>query len=182
MVKGVVYKVFSRQAGKGTAYSIKLDGDENYYGCGFKSPGNLDGKYVSFEAGKNAKGYWEADLKTLTVMDNVPSVANKSVSANSKDAYWSGREERDLVNDRQRHVGASVNTAIAFVELLTKVDAIKQAKSQSDRADILFDMVVYYAGKFQKLAEGEESKPEPASAAEAAGSQDEGSGNAGDWS
>lgn len=182
MVKGVVYKVFSRQVGKGTAYSIKIDGDDNYYGCGFKNPGNLDGKYVSFDAGKNAKGYWEADLKTLTVMDTAPVVANKSVPSSAKDAYWSAKEERDLVNDRQRHIGASVNTAIAFVELLTKADAIKQAKSQSDRADILFDLVVYYSGKFQKLAEGEEAKPEVNSAAEAAGSQDEGSGNAGDWS
>lgn len=172
MVKGLVYKVFSRQAGRGTAYSIKLDGDETYYGCGFKNPGNLDGKYVSFEAGKNAKGYWDANLATLTVLDSAPQVANKSVAsatAGGKDDYWRRKEERDLVNDVQRHIGASANTAIAFVDLLLKTDSVAVPTKKADRADIIFDLVAHYATKFQSLSEGAKpADPKPADESPAA--------------
>ena len=150
MVKGLVYKVFSRQAGRGTAYSIKLDGDAEYYGTGFKSPGNIEGKYVTFEAGKNAKGYWEVDLSSLRVMETDAKVAAKEVGdVLTKDTYWNRKEERDVLNDKLRNVGASTNTAIAFVELLLKAEAIQIPTKKPDREKAIAELVSYYAAKFR---------------------------------
>jgi hypothetical protein len=150
MVQGIVYKVFSRQVGRGTAYSIKLDGDDRYYGAGFTRPAIEAGDSVKFSVRQNAKGYWDADLKTLVKQDQTPKVMTNSVGNMSKDDYWRRKEERDLKNDEARNVGAARNTAIAFVDLLAKHDAIAwPAKAkQGDKEQHLVNLVEYYAGMY----------------------------------
>jgi len=150
IIKGIVYKIFSRPAGRGTAYSIKLDGNDTYYSAGFKDPGLGAGDSVQFEAAQNEKGYWQADIKSLRKVDPEPQVANKSVAGVAgKDDYWSRKEQRDLANDNARNVGASTNTAIAFVELLLKSDAIKIPTKMQDREEVIAGLVDYYAKKFR---------------------------------
>ena len=157
IVKGVVYKVFDREVntkrGKAKAYSIKLDGDDNYYGVGFTNPNLTAGDYVSFDAGKNAQDYWQADPKSIRKMDREPTEARTNVASvvKGKDDYWNRKEARDLENDHKRNVGASLNTAIDFVELLLKAEAIQIPTKKSDREKIMSDLVIYYANKFRNL-------------------------------
>lgn len=160
MAKGVVYKIFERAAGRGKAYSIKLDGDQNYYGTGFKAPGCKAGDYVEFEADKNAKGYWEAKLDSIRVLDSQPVEAAKAVGkVIGKDDYWTRKESRDLENDNRRNVGASLNTAIEFVELLLKAEAVKLPAKIPDREEAIRNLVVYYSTKFRTLETGTTEEP-----------------------
>lgn len=151
IVKGVVYKIFSRPAGRGTAYSIKLDGNDTYFNAGFKDPGLNQGDSIQFEAGLNAKGYWEANLQSLRKVDPEPVVHTNASTTKvlGKDDYWTRKEQRDLVNDNARNVGASTNTAIAFVELLLKAEAVKIPAKTADREVVIAELVDYYAKKFR---------------------------------
>jgi hypothetical protein len=144
-IKGVVYKVFTRPAGRGTAYSIKLDGDAVYYGTGFKAPPVTAGQYISFEASKNARGHWDAEMDTIKILPNEVQVQTTGSGMSiTKDDYWKRKEDRDLLNDKLRNVGARTNTAIAFVELLIKADAVKLPAKQSDREEVIAGLVKHY--------------------------------------
>jgi hypothetical protein len=166
IVKGVVYKVFSRPAGRGTAYSIKLEGNDVYYGCGFKDPGLNPGDAVQFEANLNAKNYWEVDPKSIRKLDSTPVIHNptarQAVAVNGKDDYWTRKEQRDIANDVARNIGASTNTAISFVELLLKAEAVKLPAKIADREQVLAELVSYYAKKFRgESTEDEAPTPTP---------------------
>lgn len=52
-VKGKVWKVYQKEWKNKTLYTIKIDGNDTYYRCGEKDPGNLTGKVVEFEAGED---------------------------------------------------------------------------------------------------------------------------------
>lgn len=62
---GQVWKIFERAGKYGKMYSIKLDGDDNFYGCKSKDPrkewGIDEGDMVEFEYSMNAKGYTDVD-------------------------------------------------------------------------------------------------------------------------
>lgn len=161
MVEGVVYKVFDRATKFGKMYSIKLTDDPNYYGTGRTAPPVSEGAKVQFVAKQNERGYWDADPKSFKVVEASVSVApsaRSSVKVNAKDDYWTRKEERDLLNDKLRNVGAARNTAIEFVKFLVAQEAITLPTKKADKADALLALVEHYRVEFQKT---EETKAEP---------------------
>lgn len=167
MVKGKVFKVSGKQFQFGMLYSIKLDGNPTYYSTGKDKPRCKDGDYVQFEEYQNVAGYWNAKPESVLVLDETPQVSTgASVKTAyqggvSKDDYWARKEARDLENDKARNVGASRNTAIAFVDLLQKSEALKLPTKQSEKADVLFEYVEHYAQKFQAANPAPEAPVEP---------------------
>lgn len=148
MIKGVVQKITKN----GPAYNIKVD--EQWYGCGFNKPAFTEGTMLKFEVIQ--KGKWvNVDQDSLEVLGEAPlpekkkTVAYSSQTSNSgKDDYWTRKEERDLKNDLDRHIGATRNTAIAFVDLLVRNEALKLPAAKDAKADALFQAVEYYASLF----------------------------------
>ena len=149
MIKGVVQKITKN----GPAYNIKVD--EQWYGCGFNKPAFSEGSMIKFEAIQ--KGKWvNVDQESLEVLGDAPLPEKKKVvdyssqvtSTTTRDEYWARKEERDIKNDLDRHVGATRNTAIAFVDLLVRNEALKLPASKDAKADALFQAVEYYASLF----------------------------------
>jgi hypothetical protein len=150
MIKGTVSKV--RQNGRW--YSMLVD--KTWYGLGSNKPSFSEGQMVQFEASQNGD-FMNADFKTIKVMGaGIPTksapTASRTVHANEKDDYWRKKEERDLHNDKMREIGAGRNTAIAFVDLLMKNNAIKLPTNTAKAADAIFEAVEYYRLKFEAIA------------------------------
>lgn len=175
-VSGTVQRVNKN----GRFYSICVD--DEWFGTGSTRPDADEGSMVEFEAERNGK-YWNADMSTFSVLDapkKAKKFENKKASYSSsgrsesfsgkedyaaKQDYWKNKEERDIKNDLLRNVGAGRNTAIAFVELLMKADAIKLPATQNKKADALFEAVEYYRVKFEN-AGNEETSPDPSTSVE----------------
>jgi hypothetical protein len=159
MVEGTVYKIFEKPTKFGKMYSVKLMDDPNYYGTGKIAPPVREGAKVQFTAGQNERGYWDADPKSFKVVEASVSVApsaRSSVKVNAKDDYWTRKEERDLLNDKLRNIGAARNTAIEFVKFLVAQEAVTLPSKKADKADALLALVEHYRVEFQKV---EEAKP-----------------------
>ena len=139
VVSGVVKYVNGANAGG--FYSIKVDTMEQPIGVGKYPPKCKVGDTVEFTYSNNARGYPNADFKSLKVVSSSqpqPAQARVSPAATpsavagvpmSKDDYWRNKETRDLVNeirrDRERTVTqneirhqAARNAAIEFMRLL----------------------------------------------------------------
>lgn len=162
MIKGTVTRVHKN----GRFYSILVD--EVWYGVGSNKPDFDEGVMVEFEATKNGR-YWNADPDTINVLGKAkksfskPQVSGSRVAAGGdREDYWKNKEARDIKNDKQREIGASRNTAIAFVELLLKTEALKLPAKQADKADAVLAAVEYYTNWFMTHApDGEEADNNP---------------------
>lgn len=165
VVKGVVYKIGTKRGTTKTGrpytlYSIKLDGDERYFGAGFQDPGAAEGETISFEVKPDGK-FWNLDPSTIKRHKSDPVVVSKSVASNmSKDDYWKRKEDRDLLNDKLRNEGARRNTAIAFVELLFKTESLKLPTKIPDREAYILEMVNKYSEEFSSEPVTEEVEAE----------------------
>lgn len=174
MITGIVDKVLTKAWNGKTFYSLALVNDK-IYGFGMFKPSANVGDTVSFEAKENAKGYMEADKTTLKVTKGESKVVSGgSVRASSmmgKDDYWSRKEARDIENDKLRTIGASRNTAIAWVDLLIKAEALKLPTKVSEREDALALLLDEYTNRFMGVepktaAEAGSDEPEAPAAAE----------------
>jgi hypothetical protein len=179
MVKGVVDRV-SEKAGKfGTMYSVKLRDTDTWYGLKGAKPRFVEGNLIEFEAHQNARGYWDADGRSVRVLEATVAAAPAARAVAGaqpvgKDDYWKRKEERDLTNDQLRNIGAARNTAIAFVDLLAKYEAVKLPKTQADREKALLAAVEHYRKEFmsevvEEPVEESEEIPYEAPAAAAGG-------------
>lgn len=65
---GVVGIVNKRPGKYGPMYSIKLEGDETWYGTKSTEPSCKQGETVEFNFAVNARGYSDADLSSLVVL------------------------------------------------------------------------------------------------------------------
>lgn len=163
MVSGVVDRISERDGKFGKMYSIKLRDNDVWYGLKGYRPGAVkQGQVVEFEAAQNARGYWDADGKNIRVLQDavVEAPAARAVARGAtvtKDDYWRRREERDVVNDQLRNIGAARNTAIAFVDLLAKYEGLKLPTKQADREKALLEAVEHYREEFMS---GVEQEPE----------------------
>lgn len=175
MAEGVVYKVFERPGKFGTMYSIKLNDDANYYGTGKARPPVKEGQKIQFSAAQNARGYWDADVNSIKVVEATVSAAPSARSVAGKDDYWNRKEERDLVENARRHEGASRNTAIEFVKFLVEQEALPVPAKKAEKADALLEYVEHYKAIFMGEVGKEESN---ASATEAAPVE---TAEGGDW-
>jgi 2C-methyl-D-erythritol 2,4-cyclodiphosphate synthase len=156
MVEGVVYRVFEKPTKFGKMYSVKLMDDPQYYGTGRNAPPVREGQQVQFNASQNERGYWDADVKSFKVVEASVSAApsaRSSIKVNAKDDYWTRKEERDLLNDKLRNIGAARNTAIEFVKFIVAQEAVTLPTKKADKADALLALVEHYRAEFQKVEE-----------------------------
>lgn len=161
LVEGVVERTSEKPGKFGTMYSVKLRNSDTWYGLkGAKYQPFKNGQKVEFDAAQNQRGYWDADSKSVRVLEDVVAEAPAAAAVGrsnyiSKDDYWSRKEERDLKNDHLRNVGAARNTAIAFVDLLAKYEAVKLPAKQAEREAALLEAVETYKEEFMKGVESE---------------------------
>jgi len=146
-VKGVVEVISNR----GKAYNIKVDG--NWYGFGFESPGFEEGTVVEFEV--KANGKWKnVDNDTLKVLGKstapAPKADNKSSGSTggSREDYWSKKEERDVVVQRQICYQAARNSALTFLEVLLSAECLRLPAKVADRAEVMEGALKHYTEVF----------------------------------
>jgi hypothetical protein len=190
-VEGVVKRVFTKNWQDKTFYSLALTNQEGLFGFGPTNPNAHPGDKVTFVSKTNAKGYLEAEKGTLKVTKGVEEVrSNDSVGAVgasavpssyvSKDTYWANKEARDVINDSKRELGASRNTAIAFIDLLVKHEAIKLpagAKREGFLVALLEDYTATFMGIEKDRTAVVEKAAKPAKKAE----ETEAAEDADDW-
>ena len=152
-IEGVVQKVSSRPAGRGTAYSIQVEG--SYYGCGFQPPACSEGDYVSFQIEQNNRGYWNVS-GNIEVKSGGNPAPQKQASAkgpqtgNSRDQYWQEKEQRDIANQKIIQYQSSRNAAIELVRTAVENDALSLGTKKADKFDILVSIVDEITDKFEK--------------------------------
>lgn len=148
----------------GKAFNAKVDlgSEQKWYGCGFAKPAFAVGTNISFDVKVNGK--WEnIDQDSVQVVAQgpvakAPATASGKSSYAAKDDYWNRKEERDVQNDKNREIGASRNTAIAFVNLLIQNKGLdlSKVKKAGEIEGIIFQAVEYYAEVFRGDAQGPE--------------------------
>jgi hypothetical protein len=174
---GVVGKHFAKQWQNKTFWSFTLKGQDGFFNMGMKKP-PAEGSSVEFEATLNNKGYNEVEAKSIKFrQDGEPSTASIRGSASSrggsgggglsKDEYWQRKEDRDLVNDSLRELGASRNTAIALIDLMFKHEAIK-LPAQAKREEFVWELLNRYTEKLMNKPKTEDKVPDSEGSAEAA--------------
>lgn len=187
MVSGVIQRVNDKQWNGKTFYSFALSGQDGWYNTGMKRPPAI-GTSVRFNDKTNNKGYKEVDGSIEIVQDQtagaaptVGTVAAKAAgggNANSG-AYWDRKEARDITNDAARELGASRNTAIAFIDLALKNEVIK-LPAQAKREEFLWTLLDKYTNKLMGKEEAiSETHPERLVASSTASTTDPQSD---DWS
>lgn len=173
MISGIVDRVGEKSMANGRKlYSIKLQNNPTWFGTKFSHPGVSQGQQVEFEAAQNERGYWDVRPGTIKAKADAPAVTGPAVRqtfTNAKDDYWTRKEERDLVENERRHEGASRNTAIAFVDLLLKNNALAVPSKKAELADAILKYVETYKEQFMgvnKVNEAEKAEDTPVEAAE----------------
>jgi len=160
MIQGVIGRVRDSQFGSKIFYSFALNGQEGWYGTGTKKPPR-EGTSVRFNEKTNAKGYKEVDggIEILTdgqvaPAGNISSTTGaQPTQSKGQSAYWDRKETRDLVNDAARELGATRNTALAFIDLGLKYEVFKlpAAAKREEFLKTLWD-------KYTKELMGKETK------------------------
>ena len=157
-IRGVVSKVSSNQFNGKTLWSLRLQGDNNYYNTGERPPHVHEGASIEFETKLSPSGKHSVLLETIRpwesggVMQAAPANVIRR-SADPKDTYWADKELRDKRNDLLRELGASRNTAIAFIELLVKTEALKLPAKVGDREAVIWDALEHYTKKLMGIKE-----------------------------
>ena len=118
--EGTLEKIFEKaittRRGKKNVYSLKIDGNDNWFDCGFEKPAVEEGKYVQFEAERNDKGYWKVDKSGVIEIER-PKSATVSTS---EDGGGTGQPqtsyEKEIRYNYRFAFGVSQEYALACLE------------------------------------------------------------------
>lgn len=165
IAQGNVVEVVQRPWKNKVFYSLKLANDGQLYGFGPTNPMTRTGDRVLFEWTNNERGYPTADPSSLKVekaeTHTSTAAPARAVVSMGKDDYWSRKEARDIENDKLRALGASRNTAIAWIDFLVKAEAVKLPAKQADREEALNALLDDYTRTFMGLEKEEPGSDEP---------------------
>src|SRR5688572_1310279 len=108
MVSGIVNTLEKNKYG---FYNFTLINDDIKYGAGKFPPKFSEGDFVEFEAKQNEKGFWNIDNRSVRASKPTESVqtavkAAAAAAPQTKDQYWARKEERDIITDEKREIGA----------------------------------------------------------------------------
>lgn len=122
-VSGVVKWVGSKAVRNSTLWSFSIEGNNEFFRCGFTKPNINRGDNVTFEYEVNQYGN-QVNAKDIRVLAGAPPQAAPSASAapytpqaGSKDDYWKKKEENDVVKDASIQYMACTNTAVSILKL-----------------------------------------------------------------
>jgi hypothetical protein len=102
-VSGVVKWVGSKAVRNSTLWSFSVEGNTEFFRCGFTKPNINKGDNVTFEYEVNQYGN-QVNAKDIRVLGAAPPQATRAapaqqMSGGSKDDYWKKKEENDVVKD-----------------------------------------------------------------------------------
>lgn len=137
-VKGKVWKVYQKQWKNKTLYTIKIDGNDTYYRCGEKDPGNIAGKVVEFEAGEDTGSGAQVKGK-VTIVDS--STSGKSSGGGGGGGY-------DPQKDNRIQYQSSRKDALEMVKILLDKGGVKLPSKTADIAEVIEGLVDHYTAQF----------------------------------
>lgn len=127
VISGVIQAIETRDVSGGKkAYSIRVGGEA--YGAGLYAPKAKEGDYVTFNLDES-RGYKNVERGSLKV-GKAPAGAAAAPAASTYVAPKGGFDARQDAISRQ----AASNTAISFMELLFKAEALPLGKTKRQEA------------------------------------------------
>ena len=138
---GTVEKIFDKtiatKRGKRQVFSVKIDGNDAWFGAGFDKPSVVEGDYVQFEGSQNEKGFW--DIKGDIIKIERPASAAKPAASPGSGESVTSYEKEIRYNYRFAYATAQeLATTLAAQGLLpTSGKAAKKAVSYDDIAQFI---------------------------------------------
>ena len=147
-VSGVVKWVGSKAVRNSTLWSFSIEGNNDFFRCGFTKPNINRGDNVTFEYEVNQYGN-QVNAKDIRVLAGAPPQAAPSASAapytpqaGSKDDYWKKKEENDVVKDASIQYMACTNTAVSILKLAQDAGVLTLgAGAKANKLDTLLQQV-----------------------------------------
>ena len=92
---GIVAVVNERPGKYGPMFSLKLEGDETWYGTKSTRPEVNDGDSIEFNFSVNPRGYSDADVNSISVVEAAPEGTTSAEAANVTPVATAGRAAFD---------------------------------------------------------------------------------------
>ena len=114
------------------AMIVNIDGDERRFGTGRDNPeGKVGiGSLIKFDANKNDKGYWQAELNTVVLVDKAPDTGGTAMPTPS-------RPPAPGIKDLVIQLQSCRNSAIDTVRLLLSEGALKLPTALNKKYDVI---------------------------------------------
>ena len=145
-VSGVVKWVGSKAVRNSTLWSFSIEGNTEFFRCGFTKPNINKGDNVTFEYEVNQYGN-QVNAKDIRVLGSAPPQVTRSapaqqMSSGSKDDYWKKKEENDVVKDASIQYMACTNTAVSILKLAQDAGVLTLgAGAKANKLDTLLQQV-----------------------------------------
>ncbi len=146
-VSGVVKWVGSKAVRNSTLWSFSVEGNTEFFRCGFTKPNINKGDNVTFEYEVNQYGN-QVNAKDIRVLGSAPPQAARPTPApqvfggGSKDDYWKKKEENDVVKDASIQYMACTNTAVSILKLAQDAGVLTLgAGAKANKLDTLLQQV-----------------------------------------
>lgn len=145
-VSGVVKWVGSKAVRNSTLWSFSIEGNTEFFRCGFTKPNINKGDNVTFEYEVNQYGN-QVNAKDIRVLGAAPPQATRAapvqqMSGGSKDDYWKKKEENDVVKDASIQYMACTNTAVSILKLAQDAGVLTLgAGAKANKLDTLLQQV-----------------------------------------
>ena len=145
-VSGVVKWVGSKVVRNSTLWSFSVEGNTEFFRCGFTKPNINKGDNVTFEYEVAQYGN-QVNAKDIRVLGSAPPQAARSapaqqMSGGSKDDYWKKKEENDVVKDASIQYMACTNTAVSILKLAQDAGVLTLgAGAKANKLDTLLQQV-----------------------------------------
>jgi hypothetical protein len=136
---GVVSKILDNNWGNKVLYTIMLDGDPTYYGCGEDNPrahGAQEGGTVSFEWKENAKGKAVVTKGSVVASNDAPAQAEAApVPSASNAAPAADYRQKSIIFQSSR------KDAIELVSLALNLGAVALPKTVAKQFEFIESLV-----------------------------------------
>ena len=147
-VSGVVKWVGSKAVRNSTLWSFSIEGNTEFFRCGFTKPNINKGDNVTFEYEVNQYGNQvnAKDIRILGVAGistpNTGATVTRIAAPGSKDDYWKKKEENDVVKDASIQYMACTNTAVSILKLAQDAGVLTLgAGAKANKLDTLLQQV-----------------------------------------
>ncbi len=144
-VTGVVKWVGSKAVRNSTLWSFSIEGNDEFFRCGFTQPKISKGNSVTFEYEVNQYGN-QVKASDIRIIDSTPARASAPATpqggGGGKDDYWKKKEENDVVKDVSIQYMACTNTAISILKLAQDAGVLALgAGAKAGKLDTLLQQV-----------------------------------------
>lgn len=151
--KGKVSYIGSTNFNGTTLYSLALSGQDGFFLCGSNKPDAQKGQMVQFLADPNSKNKVDMNsFENLGYPDDksatkTSGATNKGGSM-SKNDYWEKKAEGDEQRELTMALENARYSAIQFITLAEKLDAVPLPAKKADKLPALEEMLSEYTDKF----------------------------------